>query len=58
MSSTDLSLKSPFFWPRPMAFGLLVPQMGIEFMLPAVEAESQPLDTREVPEVFLKVGLL
>ena len=42
MSSADLGLKSPFFWPRPMACELLAPQIGMEFMLPASEAELNP----------------
>ena len=42
-----------FFWPRPAACGILVPQPGIEPALPAVEAWSlNHWTTREVPIFF------
>ena len=39
-------MKSFVFWLRCEAYGILVPQPGIEPVPPVLEAESQPLDNQ------------
>ena len=48
-----------FFWPCQMACRILIPQPGIEPMLPAVEAQSpNHWTTREVPCLYILNRLL
>ena len=43
-----------FFWPHHVACGVLVPQPGIEIVLPILKAESlENWTTKEVPVGFM-----
>ena len=58
--SQDPNIQPPilFLWPCPKACGILFPWPGIESVLPAVEAESQPLDYQGGPQTFSPIVFL